>query len=83
MCDVLEAVRVVAVHVEGYVPMETYNKIFLAELMQGFGKILYIDTDLIVNEDIAKLLDTDLGGKAIGASLNVANIHAAAVDKTV
>ncbi|MDB5660706.1 MAG: Lipopolysaccharide biosynthesis protein LPS:glycosyltransferase [Cypionkella sp.] len=64
-------------HVEGYVPAETYNKIFLSEIMEGFGKVLYIDTDVVVRSDIAHLYDIDLFGRAIGASRNVANIHAA------
>ena len=65
------------VYVEGYVPPETYNKIFLKEIMEGYKKVLYIDTDIVIRSDIAELYDTDLFGKALGASPNVANIHAA------
>jgi lipopolysaccharide biosynthesis glycosyltransferase len=65
------------IHVEGYVPAETYNKIFLKEIMDGYEKIIYIDTDIVIRSDIAELYDTELFGKAMGASRNIANIHAA------
>ena len=71
------------IHIEGYVPLETYNKIFLNEILEGYDKIAYVDTDIVVNRDIAEFLDIDLFGRSIGASLNVANIHAAQTKKEI
>ncbi len=83
MTDVLAAFSDMDLHLEGYVPIETYNKIFLNDILDGFEKIVYIDTDIILDRDIADLFDIDLCGRAIGASPNVANIHAANAGKMV
>jgi lipopolysaccharide biosynthesis glycosyltransferase len=83
MTSVLFQLEDLEVHVEGYVPAETYNKIFLGEIMEGYEKVLYIDTDIVVRRDIAELFDTDLFGKALGASRNIANIHAAHLNKEI
>ena len=83
MRDTLEQLEGLNVYVEGYVPAETYNKIFLKEMMEGYRKVLYIDTDIVIRSDIAELYDTELFGKALGASRNVANIHAAHLNKKI
>ncbi|MCV6596345.1 MAG: DUF616 domain-containing protein [Mangrovicoccus sp.] len=83
MSTALAALQDMELHLEGYVPVETYNKIFLKEILEGYGKIAYIDTDIIVNRDIADLFDIDLCGRAIGSSPNIANIHAANAGKWV
>lgn len=77
MTPVLEQLEGLDIYVAGYVPIETYNKCFLSEITHGYDKLVYIDTDIVIRADIAELYDTDLFGKALGASPNVANIHAA------
>lgn len=71
------------VFVDGYVPAETYNKLLLPNLLDGFEKVVYIDTDVILNEDIANLVDVDLFGNAAGACRNIVNIHAANINKAI
>lgn len=83
MSPALRQLGSIELHIEGYVPLETYNKIFLADILEGYGKILYIDTDLVVVRDLGELLDTELWGHPIAASLNLANIHAARTGKTI
>ncbi|SDJ32200.1 glycosyltransferase [Lutimaribacter saemankumensis] len=83
MTPVLAALTNMDLHIEGYVPVETYNKIFLNDILRGYEKVAYIDTDIILNRDIADLYDIDLCGRAIGASPNVANIHAANAGKKI
>ncbi|MBB2175828.1 DUF4422 domain-containing protein [Gluconacetobacter johannae] len=46
---------------------ETYYRLSIPEVFENYGKILYIDADMIVRRDLADLLRVDLGGKAIGA----------------
>jgi len=70
-------------HVDGYVPLETYNKIFLSEITSGYKRIAYIDTDIVVNADISELCQVELWGKSLGSSTNIANIHAAHVGKEI
>ena len=72
-----------ALHVDGYVPLETYNKIFLSEITRGYKRIAYVDTDIVVNADITELCDVELWGKSIGSSRNLANIHAAHIGKEI
>lgn len=57
-----------------YLPIETYYKFFLPEIMQAYDKCLYFDGDIVIEEDIAQLYNVDIGNKMLGASLNVANI---------
>lgn len=83
MRSVLSQLGDLALHVDGYVPLETYNKIFLSEITSGYERIAYVDTDIIVNADIAGLCDVELWGKSIGSSRNVANIHAAHIGKEI
>ena len=83
MQSILAQLKDFDIHVEGYVPVETYNKIFLNEIMQGYEKVIYIDTDIVIRSDIAELYDTELFGKALGASPNIANIHAARLNTEI
>ena len=65
-------------HVEGYVPVETYNKCFITEILSAaYDRCVYLDSDILVMDDIQKLHDIDLKGHSIGASVNVANVNSA------
>ncbi len=70
-------------HVEGYVPVETYNKCFITEILSGYDRCVYLDSDILVVDDVQELHDIDLQGCAIGASVNVANVNAAYCKKTI
>jgi lipopolysaccharide biosynthesis glycosyltransferase len=70
-------------HLEGYVPIETYYKFFVADITLGYKKCLYLDSDIFINDDIGKLLDINLEGNLIGATPNIANIHAAKLNQVV
>lgn len=83
MRSILSQLGDLALHVDGYVPLETYNKIFLSEITKGYDRIAYVDTDIVVNADIAELCNVELWGKSLGSSKNVANIHAAHVGKEI
>jgi lipopolysaccharide biosynthesis glycosyltransferase len=70
-------------HVEGYVPIETYNKCFITEILSGYVRCVYLDSDIVVLDDIQKLHDIDLEGHAVGVSVNVANVNAAYCRKVI
>lgn len=70
-------------YVDGYVPPETYNKCMLTSILIGYERCVYLDSDIVVLDDIAKLHSISLNGKSIGASLNVANINAAYCNKEI
>jgi len=50
-----------------YYSMTTYYRLFIAEMFPEYKKVLYVDSDTIVREDIANLYQYDLGKNYIGA----------------
>lgn len=46
--------------------MSIFYRLFIPELFPQYDKAIYIDSDTIVNDDIAKLYDTDLGNNLFG-----------------
>ncbi len=45
----------------------TYNRFLLFDLLPGLDRLLYLDVDVILREDICKLYDTDIGNARIAA----------------
>ncbi|MDR0644372.1 MAG: DUF4422 domain-containing protein, partial [Treponema sp.] len=67
-CDVsqnFEAYR--NIYISRHLTYETYYRFFILDIFEGYGKILYLDCDMVVNADIAELFEEDLNGKYIGA----------------
>ena len=46
----------------------TYYRLFIATLFPQYGKIVYLDCDLVVLGDISELYNTDLGSNILGAA---------------
>ena len=47
-------------YVRGHFSKETYYRLVLPELLPNYDKILYLDSDMIVNADVAKLYKEDI-----------------------
>lgn len=47
--------------------MSIFYRLFIPELFPQYDKAIYIDSDTIVNDDIAKLYDVNLGNNLFGA----------------
>lgn len=47
--------------------MSIFYRLFIPELFPEYDKAIYIDSDTIVNDDIAKLYNTELGNNLFGA----------------
>lgn len=45
---------------KGHISSETYYRFFIADIMKEYPKVVYLDADLILCQDIAKLYDIDL-----------------------
>lgn len=45
----------------------TFYRIGLGEILKNHHKVIYVDCDMIVLDDLAKLWDIDLQGKTVGA----------------
>ncbi len=56
-----------ALHLRDYYTKATYYRFFIPTLFPQYERGLYLDCDIIVNDDIAKLYDSDLGGMPLGA----------------
>lgn len=83
MKDIFDAIPKDTFHVEGYVPIDTYNKCFITKVLSGYDRCLYLDSDIVVVDDVQKLHDTPLEGNPIAASVNVANVNAAFCKKEI
>jgi lipopolysaccharide biosynthesis glycosyltransferase len=70
-------------HVEGYVPPETYNKCLLTDILRGYDHCAYLDSDIVVLADVAELCHIDMHNKSVGASVNIANVNACYRNKTI
>ena len=51
----------------GYITMATTYRLFLPDLLPDYDKVIWLDTDIVVNGDLNGLFYTDLGGCWIGA----------------
>ena len=50
-----------------YYSKSTYFRLFLPNLFPEYDKIIYLDSDVVVLDDIAKLYNIDIGDNLIGA----------------
>lgn len=50
-----------------HISVETYYRFIIQEALPFYSKLLYLDCDLVVNDDISPLFDTELGHNAIAA----------------
>ena len=57
----------VKLDVRDYYTITTYYRLFLPDLFPLFNKGLYLDSDIVVLDDIAKLYFQDLGNNLVGA----------------
>ena len=49
----------------------TYYRLLLQQLMQQYSKVLYIDSDIIVNSDLRELWNVNIDGYFIGATYDM------------
>ena len=50
-----------------YYSKTTYYRLYIAELYQEYEKVIYIDSDTVVQGDISELYNTDIGDCYVGA----------------
>ena len=50
-----------------YYTKTTYFRLFLPELYPQYDKVLYLDSDIVILEDIANLYNIDIGENLVGA----------------
>lgn len=50
-----------------HITTETFYRFMILELLGDYDKVLYLDADMIIEDDVAKLFDEDLKDNLIGA----------------
>ncbi|MCT2386750.1 DUF4422 domain-containing protein [Erwinia pyrifoliae] len=55
------------VHIRPPFTIATYSRLFIPRLFRGFKKVVFIDTDTVVESDLAELIDIPLGNKLVAA----------------
>lgn len=51
----------------GHFTIETWFRLIMPEIMPNYKKVLYLDSDLVVNSDVAELYNTDISGFLLAA----------------
>lgn len=54
-----------------HISVETYYRFLIQEVLPGYDKVLYLDSDLIVRGDAAELFDTELGDNLLAAAIDI------------
>lgn len=50
-----------------HISVETYYRFLIQQVLPFYDKVLYLDSDIIINGDIAELYDTELGDNLLAA----------------
>lgn len=56
---------------KSHITIETYFRLFIPEIMKKYSKVLYLDGDMIVKKDIAKLFDENIDEYMLAACRDV------------
>ncbi len=56
-------------HLRDYYSQETYYRLFIASLYPEYDKVLYLDSDLLILDDISKMFNVDLEDNLLGATV--------------
>ena len=54
-----------------HISVETYYRFLIQMILPGYDKVIYLDSDLIVNGDISELYALDLGDNLIAAARDI------------
>ena len=54
-----------------HISVETYYRFLIQDILKGYEKVLYLDCDIIIRDDVAKLYQTDVSDYMLGAVRDV------------
>lgn len=66
-CEVAYLYAGVNMKTHFHISVETFYRLLMQDIMRHYDKVLYMDSDLVALDDLAKLYDTDMAGYCIGA----------------
>ena len=67
LIDVTARVSAYTLGTTSHILAETYYRFLIQEVLPEYGKVIYLDSDLIVRADLARLFDTDIGDHLLAA----------------
>ena len=68
--DVSHLVRGYKLEANAHISTETYYRFLIQSVFPDYQKVLYLDSDLVVDADVAELYDTKLGDNLLAAVLD-------------
>ena len=66
-----------------HVNVATFYRVLIQKVFEKYTKVLYLDTDIIVNKDISELYDTNLKGHMVAACRDLRENFAAKINLNV
>ena len=52
-------------HTRDYITRSTYNRLFIPNIFNKYDKVLYLDVDILINDNLVDLYNTELGNNMI------------------
>ena len=65
--DVSEKIKGIPFYDKDHYSLAMWYRLFIPDLFYGYDKVLYLDTDIVAESDVAELFDTDLKECWLGA----------------
>lgn len=73
--DIFDSMDVKDFYIEIHVTLATYLRFFIGNLLLKYDKVLYLDCDILIKEDVYNLYAIDLEGHPIGAASDIREIY--------
>ncbi len=67
----MQGIDLSAFYIRGHFSLPTYYRLFIPEIFREYDRILYLDCDMIVLDDVAKLFRLNMQGKMLAAVKDV------------
>lgn len=77
LVDVSELIKNHTVYSTAHFSEAMYYRILIPQLFRNQNKVLYLDCDTLIQDDVSKLFDIDMGETVLGAVHNLCNIKRA------
>ncbi len=70
-CNVSSIIDNYDLYVSHLITVETYYRFLIPELFDKYDKVLYLDGDLIIRQDVGKLFQIDIQDSLVGACFDI------------
>jgi len=71
--NIIDYVKDKNVKIEGHLTVEAIYRLMIPYVLPQYDKVLYLDSDLVINRDVSELYQQDIGNNLIGAVRHVIN----------